>query len=130
MTISKPCFMLILLEHMGCDYIVWDKAVSIQFLKPGRGTVTATFHVSPEQIAALRARASREGKIEPLFDVYVIDEQGEVAAKVEKMMDSKCRIEVASTFRVNASPPVTWWRPFSFCLFSQPGQNCFDFCWI
>ena len=81
-----PFFMLLLLEHMGRDYIVWDKAASIQFLKPGRGTVTATFHVPPEQIAELRAQADREGKIEPLFNVDVIDEQGEVVAKVEKRL--------------------------------------------
>ena len=81
-----PFFMLILLEHMGRDYIVWDMAASIQFLKPGRGTVTATFHISPEQIAELRAQADREGKIEPLFNVDVIDEQGEVVAKVEKRL--------------------------------------------
>ena len=81
-----PFFMLILLEHMRRDYIVWDKAASIQFLKPGRGTVTATFHISPEQIADLRAQADREGKIEPLFIVDVIDEQGEVVAKVEKRL--------------------------------------------
>ena len=81
-----PFFMLLLMEHLGRDYIVWDKAASIQFLKPGRGTVTATFHLSPEQIAELRAQADREGKIEPLFSVDVIDEQGEVVAKVEKRL--------------------------------------------
>jgi len=43
-----PWFMLILMQHLGRDYIVWDKAASIQFLKPGRGTVAATFHISPE----------------------------------------------------------------------------------
>ncbi len=81
-----PFFMLILLEHMGRDYIVWDKAASIQVLKPGRGTVSATFHISPEQIAELRAQADREGKIEPLFNVDVLDGQGEVVAKVEKRL--------------------------------------------
>jgi acyl-coenzyme A thioesterase PaaI-like protein len=81
-----PFYMLILLEHMGRDYIVWDKAASIQFLKPGRGTVTATFHIPPEQIAELRAQADREGKIEPLFNVDVIDAQGEVVAKVKKRL--------------------------------------------
>ena len=81
-----PFFMLILLQHMGREYIVWDKAASIQFLKPGRGTVQATFHVPPEQIAELRAQADREGKIEPVFNVDVIDEQGEVVAKVEKRL--------------------------------------------
>lgn len=81
-----PFFMLILLEHMRRDYIVWDKAASIQFVKPGRGTVTATFHIPPERIAELRAQADREGKIEPVFSVDVIDEQGEIVAKVEKRL--------------------------------------------
>lgn len=81
-----PFFMLILMQHIGQDYIVWDKAASIQFLKPGRGTVSATFHISSEQIAELRAQADREGKIEPLFSVDVIDERGEIVAKVEKRL--------------------------------------------
>jgi hypothetical protein len=65
---------------------VWDKAVSIHFLKPGRGTVTAIFQISPEQIADLRARADREGKIEPLFSVDAIDEPGEIVAQLEKRL--------------------------------------------
>ncbi|CAG0937746.1 acyl-CoA thioesterase [Thermoflexales bacterium] len=81
-----PFFMLLLLEHLGRDYIVWDKAASIQFLKPGRGTVSATFHIAPERIAELRAQTDREGKIEPLFNVNVVDEQGEVVAQVEKRL--------------------------------------------
>jgi hypothetical protein len=63
-----PFFMLILLEHMG------------------RGTVTATFHISPEQIAEMRTQVDRGGRIEPLFNVDVIGEQGEVVAKVEKRL--------------------------------------------
>ncbi len=78
--------MLIPMEHLGREYIVWDKAATIQFVKPGRGTVTATFHIAPEQIAEMRAQADREGKIEPLFSVDVIDEQGEIVAKVEKRL--------------------------------------------
>jgi acyl-coenzyme A thioesterase PaaI-like protein len=81
-----PWFMLILLQHLGRDCIVWDKAAAIQFVKPGRGTVSATFHVSPEQIADLRAQVEQAGKIEPLFNVDVVDEQGEVVARVEKRL--------------------------------------------
>jgi len=81
-----PFFMLLLLEHIGRDYIVRDKTASIQFLKPGRGTVTATFHIAPEQIAELRAQVGQAGKIEPLFNVDVTDEQGEVVAKVGKRL--------------------------------------------
>ena len=65
---------------------MWDKAASVQFVKPGKGTVFATFHVSPEQIAEMRAQVDQAGKIEPIFNVDVFDEQGEVVAKVEKRL--------------------------------------------
>jgi hypothetical protein len=78
--------MLIMMQHLGRDYIVWDKAASIQFVKPGRGTVTATFHIPPETIEEMRARADAGEKLEPVFNADVVDEQGEVVAKVEKRL--------------------------------------------
>ena len=81
-----PWFMLILLQHLGDDYIVWDKAASIQFLKPGKGTVSATFHLAPETIDEVRAQADRGEKLEPIFNVDVIDDRGDVIAKVEKRL--------------------------------------------
>jgi acyl-coenzyme A thioesterase PaaI-like protein len=40
-----PWFMLILMHTLGRDYIVWDKAAGIRFVRPGRGTVRAHFHI-------------------------------------------------------------------------------------
>jgi len=65
---------------------VWDKSATIHFLKPGLGTMTAKFHVSPDTIADLRTRADQGEKIEPLFSVDVVDEQGTVIATVEKRL--------------------------------------------
>lgn len=81
-----PFFMLILMQNLGRDYVVWDKAATIRFLKPGRGTVTAVFHVPPETIEGLRNGADQGEKIEPLFSVDVVDESGEVVATVEKRL--------------------------------------------
>ncbi len=36
-----PFYMLIVMHHLGSRYIVCDKAATIQFLSPGRGTVYA-----------------------------------------------------------------------------------------
>jgi hypothetical protein len=71
---------------LGPDYIVWDKAASIQFLRPGRGTVTAQFHVPPERVDEIRAAADQGQKVEPRFTVDVTDAQGEVIARVEKLL--------------------------------------------
>lgn len=81
-----PWFMLILLHALGDGYIVWDKAASIQFIRPGRGTVEATFHISPERLAAIRAAADHGEKVEPTFRVDVVDAQNETVARVEKLL--------------------------------------------
>jgi acyl-coenzyme A thioesterase PaaI-like protein len=81
-----PWFMLILMRALGTDYIVWDKAASIQFLKPGRGTLTATFHIPQERIDEIRRGADDGQKLEPTFTVDVLDAQGEAIARVEKLL--------------------------------------------
>jgi acyl-coenzyme A thioesterase PaaI-like protein len=81
-----PFFMLILIEALGHDYVVWDKAATIRFRRPGRGTVMATFHIPQERIDEIRAAADAGGKVEPVFTVDVVDEKGEVVADVEKLL--------------------------------------------
>lgn len=81
-----PWFALILLRALGEGYIVWDKAASIQFVKPGRGTVTATFHIPPERVEEIRREAGSKSKVEPLFTVEVLDSGGQVVARVEKLL--------------------------------------------
>lgn len=81
-----PWFMLILMRQLGANYIVWDKVASIQFKKPGRGRVKARFHISPEQVEQVRADADSHGKIEPVFHVNVVDDDGEIVASVEKLL--------------------------------------------
>jgi acyl-coenzyme A thioesterase PaaI-like protein len=81
-----PWFMLILIRQLGTDYIVWDKAASIQFKKPGKGTVRARFHISPERVEEIRKDADAQTKIEPTFVVDVVDTEGQVIARVEKLL--------------------------------------------
>ncbi len=80
-----PWFMLILMRLLGSDYIVWDKAASIQFLRPGKSKVTATFYISPERENEIRA-AAEAGKVEPTFSVDVVDDDGQVIARVDKLL--------------------------------------------
>ena len=81
-----PWFMLILMRLLGSDYIVWDKAASIQFLRPGKSKVTATFTISPEREEEIHTAAERGEKLEPTFAVDVMDEQNQVVAHVEKLL--------------------------------------------
>jgi acyl-coenzyme A thioesterase PaaI-like protein len=81
-----PFYAFLLLQQLGSDYIVWDKAASIQFLKPGRGAGTAVFHIPPETLAQIRAEVETHRKTEPVFIVDVKDDASEVIARVEKRL--------------------------------------------
>jgi Domain of unknown function (DUF4442) len=85
-SMTDPFFMVMLIENLGKDYIVWDKSATIRFKKPGRGTVTASFRVSDQQIDEIKQALNAEKKIERVFTVEVKDESGTVIAEVEKLL--------------------------------------------
>ncbi len=85
-SMTDPFYMLMLLHNLGRDYTVWDKAASIRFRRPGKGTVRAQFRLTPELLDELRAQLRRQEKIEPVFVVEVVDDAGEVVARVEKVI--------------------------------------------
>lgn len=85
-TMCDPFFMLILVNALGKDYIVWDKEATIRFRRPGKGTVRATFHIPPERVAEIKAEADAKRKVEPVFKADILDDKGEVVAEVEKLL--------------------------------------------
>jgi acyl-coenzyme A thioesterase PaaI-like protein len=83
---TDPFFMLMLMSNLGRDYIVWDKAATIRYRRPGKGTVRAEFRLSESQIEDVREKLKTLPKYEPVFTVEVKDEAGVVIAEVEKVI--------------------------------------------
>ena len=81
---TDPFYMLMLLQILGKGYIVWDKSANIKFLKPGKETVYAEFHLSKKQIEEIKQVADNQYKYEPVFNVLIKNKKGEVIAEVEK----------------------------------------------
>jgi hypothetical protein len=81
-----PFFMLLLIPALGPEYVVWDKTATIRFLRPGRGTVRATFHIPEDRIEEIRREADRGASVEPHFTAQVIGEDGQVVAEVDKVL--------------------------------------------
>ncbi len=81
-----PFYVLMLVNILGPDYIVWDKAAAIRFKKPGKGLMKASFHLTEEKIAEIRAQADTLPKVEPQFQVLVKDTEGNVIAEVDKLL--------------------------------------------
>jgi uncharacterized protein DUF4442 len=95
-SMTDPFFMIMLIENLGKDYIVWDKSASIRFKKPGRGTVSARFRLSEQQIEEIKQALKTQEKIERVFMVEVRDESGSVIAEVEKLLHIRRKDQTSS----------------------------------
>jgi acyl-coenzyme A thioesterase PaaI-like protein len=85
-SMCDPFYMLMLMNILGPDYIIWDKAATIRFKKPGKDLMKASFQLSEEQIEEIRRAADTQPKVEPQFQVVIKDEQGDVVAEIDKLL--------------------------------------------
>ena len=81
-----PWYMLMLIKNLGKDYIVWDKAATIQFRKPGKGKVTAEFHLTEEHLNDIKNTLETQNKMDYVFKVEVKDDAGKLIADVDKVL--------------------------------------------
>ena len=81
-----PVYMVMLIKLLGPDYLVWDKAATIHFRKPGRTTLYVRFTVDHGELEAIREQLTHEPKLERIYQVDLTDREGTVHATVEKTM--------------------------------------------
>ena len=73
-------------ENLGQNYVLWDQAGKIEFLKPGKGKVIAEFQITQEQIDSLANAASSGEKVLKDFSVDVKDKLGDTVARITKTL--------------------------------------------
>ncbi|MDK9698205.1 MAG: DUF4442 domain-containing protein [Siculibacillus sp.] len=83
---TDPFYMLMLVHVLGRDHVVWDKAATIDYVKPGRGTVTASFRLEEERIAEILAATADGAKALPVFRCDVLDTEGGLVARIDRTL--------------------------------------------
>jgi acyl-coenzyme A thioesterase PaaI-like protein len=81
-----PHLMILLKQRLGPSYIVWDQSATIDFVKPGRGTVQATIRVTEPELDAIRAATESGEKHLAQWTLEVKDAQGQLVARVLKTL--------------------------------------------
>lgn len=81
-----PFYMFILMKNLGDGYLVWDKAAKIDFVKPGKGIVRATFEISTEELELTKEIVAKKRKTDRIYHTEVLAEDGSLVAKVEKTL--------------------------------------------
>lgn len=81
-----PFWMIMLLQRLGPDYIVWDKAGEIDFIKAVREPVWAEFALDTATVEALRARAEGNQRVLHWFETEITTADGQTVARVRKQI--------------------------------------------
>jgi hypothetical protein len=81
-----PVYMIMLMRNLGRDFVVWDKAATIRFLKPGRTTLFATFRLDDAELDAIRAATASGEPVDRTYNVELVDAEGTVHASVDKII--------------------------------------------
>jgi hypothetical protein len=79
-----PIYMVMLIRRLGPDYVVWDKAASIRFRRPGRTTLHARFVLDDAELDAIRDALRTAPSVDRVYTVDLVDADGVVHATVEK----------------------------------------------
>jgi acyl-coenzyme A thioesterase PaaI-like protein len=79
-----PIYMVMLIRALGPEYVVWDQAATIRFLRPGRSTLHATFRLEPEAVAGIAADARIQGRTTRDFRIELTDGEGRVCFQCTK----------------------------------------------
>lgn len=83
---TDPYWMILVMECLGRDYIVWDKAAEIEFVAPGKEDVFAEFHVEDTLLDEIRAATASGDKYLRWLPIEVKTASGELIARISKQI--------------------------------------------
>ncbi|GAA2825576.1 DUF4442 domain-containing protein [Kitasatospora sp. CM 4170] len=83
---TDPFWMLLVMQNLGRDYVVWDAAAEISFVSPGRGDIFAEFVLTEDRLAEIRELTQEGKKALVWFDTEVLAADGSVVARVRKQL--------------------------------------------
>ena len=83
---TDPFFALMLQVNLGGDYLVWDKAGSIDHIAPARDRVWARLELGATDLEHIVRMTAAGDKHLHRFKADIKDDDGMVVARVEKMV--------------------------------------------
>jgi acyl-coenzyme A thioesterase PaaI-like protein len=81
-----PFYMLMLMQILGKQFVVWDKGASIRFKRPGKKTMFAKFQITPEMLSEVRSEVLKNGETTVTWPLAYRDEAGQVICEFDKVL--------------------------------------------
>jgi len=81
-----PYFMLMFMQILGRDYVVWNKGATVKFIKPITGEVKCRFLITDELVDTVKAQVAANGQYVFELPLEYIDDKGTVYATFTKVV--------------------------------------------
>lgn len=81
---TDPIYMIQLIQILGDDYVVWDKAATIKYKRPAKQAAYATFEFNSEEITELKRNVTKQGEIDLVKDLNITSKDGVIFAELSK----------------------------------------------
>ena len=83
---TDPIYMIQLIQILGDDYVVWDKAVEARYKRPAKSTICGEFTFSDSEIKDLKQRVKQEKEIDIHKSMNLVDENQNIIATFKKTL--------------------------------------------
>ena len=81
---TDPIYMIQLMKILGDNYIVWDKAATIKYKRPGKETIFCEFKFSPEEIVNIKKNVENKGEVDIIKTTNIVNKNSDVIAELSK----------------------------------------------
>lgn len=83
---TDPIFMIQLIHILGDEYVVWDKASTIQYKRPAFSDAFATFQFTSEEIKFIKRKVNDEKELEIVKEFNITDVDGLIFTALTKTL--------------------------------------------
>ena len=83
---TDPIYMIQLIQILGEDYVVWDKAVEARYKKPAKSTIYGEFIFTSEDIEHIKQLVLTKKETDYVKTMSLIDQNGNIIATFNKTL--------------------------------------------
>ena len=81
---TDPIYMIQLMNILGDDYVVWDKATEIKFRRPAYSDAYAKFEFTKEEVAAIKEQVLEKNELDWIKDLAITNKEGKAFCELKK----------------------------------------------
>ncbi|RYZ66163.1 MAG: DUF4442 domain-containing protein [Proteobacteria bacterium] len=83
---TDPFYMLMLMQILGDDFVVWDKGCTIRFRRPAKKTIYADFEITQAMLDEVLVKDEQEGETSFTWPLSFKDKNGVTYSEFDKVL--------------------------------------------